>query len=125
MGLITKQLRIEGDKGDCEVDALFDTGATYSFIRKDKAEAIATLLPLLHPKSFELAQEGQTVTVTDRTLIDIRLNGVTLSDEVAVLEDLSEELILGATTMQKWRIKLDLEKEDVIVDERVARLKLV
>ncbi|MDI6792250.1 MAG: retropepsin-like aspartic protease, partial [bacterium] len=125
MGLITKHLKIEGDKGDCEVETLFDTGATYSFIRKDKAEAIATILSLRHPKSFELAREGQTVTVTECTRIDIRLNGVTISDEVVVMEDLSEELILGASTMQKWRIKLDLEKEDVVVDERVARLKLV
>ena len=41
-----------------------------------------------------------------------------------VLETLSEELIIGATTMQKWRIKLDFVEERVLYDRRVQRLRL-
>jgi hypothetical protein len=41
-----------------------------------------------------------------------------------VLDALSEELIIGVTTMQKWRIKLDLVEEKVLYDGRVQRLRL-
>ncbi len=38
---------------------------------------------------------------------------------------LSEEVIIGAATMQKWRLKLDFENDRVIVDPRVAKLILI
>jgi len=101
MSLLFKHLKIEGDIGDDELEALFDTGATYSFIRKDRAQGVATILPLPHPKSFELAERGKVLEARERIIIDIIVNGVTISDEVVVVEDLSEELILGASTMQK------------------------
>ena len=47
------------------------------------------------------------------------------SDEFMVLSDLSEELIIGTTTMQKWRFKLDFEREEVIIDPRVTRLRFM
>jgi hypothetical protein len=33
-------------------------------------------------------------------------------------------MIIGANTLQKWRMKLDLENEDVLIDRRIARLLL-
>jgi hypothetical protein len=41
-----------------------------------------------------------------------------------VVPGLSEEAIIGVTTMQKWRIKLDFEHDTVIVDPKVAKLIL-
>ena len=37
---------------------------------------------------------------------------------------LSDEVILGANTLQKWRIKLDLEHDRGIIDKRMPRLIL-
>ena len=37
---------------------------------------------------------------------------------------LSDKVILGANTLQKWRIKLDLKHDRVIIDKRMARLLL-
>lgn len=125
MSLLVKRLKVEGDRGETELEALFDTGATYSFIHKEVAERVASVLPLPRPKLFELAEKGKTLEARERIIIDIIVNGITISDEVVVIEDLSEELILGASTMQKWRIKLDLENERVIIDPRAVRLKLV
>ncbi|MFH0958365.1 MAG: hypothetical protein V1897_06640 [Pseudomonadota bacterium] len=31
----------------------------------------------------------------------------------------------GATTMQKWKIKLDFESDKIILDRRLATLKLL
>jgi hypothetical protein len=42
-----------------------------------------------------------------------------------VLENLSEKVIIGAATLQKWRLKLDFEKEDVIIDPKVTKLYLI
>ena len=38
--------------------------------------------------------------------LDFEINDVRLSDEFMVVPYLSEEVIIGVTTMQKWRIKL-------------------
>lgn len=40
------------------------------------------------------------------------------------MDKLSEDMIIGARTMQGWRIKLDVEKEEVTFDPSVARLRL-
>jgi hypothetical protein len=86
---------------------------------------VATILPLPRPRAFALAEKGRRLEPKERIIVDIIVDGFTISDEVVVIEDLSEKLILGASTMQKWRIKLDLEMEEVIIDPRAVRLKLV
>jgi hypothetical protein len=35
------------------------------------------------------------------------------------------QFIVGAATMQKWRFKLDFEADEVIIDPRVTRLRLL
>jgi hypothetical protein len=48
-----------------------------------------------------------------------------LPDEFLVVPGLSEEVIIGASAMQKWRLKLDFEYDRVIVDPSVAKLILI
>ena len=47
-----------------------------------------------------------------------------VSDEFLVVPGLSEEVIIGAATMQKWRIKLNFEYDTAEVDPKVAKLIL-
>jgi predicted aspartyl protease len=54
MGVIIKDIEVEGDKGKAVLRTLFDTGASHSLIRKDKAEQLATIVPLAHPYRFRL-----------------------------------------------------------------------
>jgi hypothetical protein len=63
--------------------------------------------------------------ITHRTTLDFYHEEVRLSDEFLAVPGLSEEVIIGAATMQKWRLKLDFENDKVIVDPRVARLILI
>ncbi|MCS7192431.1 MAG: retropepsin-like domain-containing protein, partial [Armatimonadetes bacterium] len=112
MGIIIKRVRLVGSKGEHETEGLFDTGASYSFIRKDVAERLEVLLLLPQPMSFEMAEQGATVTARERVVLDFWIDGYRFSDEFLVLDNLSEEIIIGAATMQKWRMKLDMEKED-------------
>ena len=55
---------------------------------------------------------------------DFYFEDIRLSDEFMVVPNLSEEVIIGANTMQKWCIKLDFEHYTVIVDPKVAKLIL-
>ena len=61
----------------------------------------------------------------DQIAITFYVDDVQLSDEFLVIAGLSEEAIIGAATIQKWRIKLDFEHDKVIVDPKVAKLQLV
>ena len=73
---------------------------------------------------FGTASENQYLKVEDRMALNFEVNDVTLTDEFMVVPRLSEEVIIGVTTMQKWRIKLDFEHDTVIVDPKVAKLIL-
>ncbi len=125
MGIITKQIRLVGSRGEHERNGLFDTGASYSFIPRDIAERLATLEPLPQPMSFEMAQRGATMTVRERVVLDFGIDGYRFSDEFLVLEDLSEDVIIGPKTMQAWRLKLDMEREGIIIDPSVTRLRFI
>ena len=57
--------------------------------------------------------------------LDFYINDVLLSDEFLVVPGLSEEAIIGAATLQKWRIKLDFERDQVIVDPKAGKLQLI
>jgi len=41
-----------------------------------------------------------------------------------ILDTISEDLIIGATTMQKWDITLDFVNEKVIHDRKMHRLRI-
>jgi hypothetical protein len=57
--------------------------------------------------------------------LTIWLNGYRLSDEFLVLEELSRPVLIGAATMQKWRIRLGMANEEVIVDPTATELWLL
>ncbi|NBC30752.1 MAG: hypothetical protein GVY29_12270, partial [Spirochaetes bacterium] len=46
------------------------------------------------------------------------------SDEFIVFDECSEEVIIGGTTMQKWQIKLDFDREEVVYRKTAQRLRV-
>ena len=64
---------------------------------------------------------GTYLKIKERVTPDFYINDVRMSDEFMVIPGLSEEAIIGVTTMQKWRIKLDFEHDTVIVDPKIAK----
>lgn len=113
-------LLFKGSKGEKILYALFDTGSTYSCIREEFAVEIANLERLPETRYFGTASEDQYLKVENGMRLDFELNDINLTDEFMVVPALSEEVIIGATTLQKWRIKLDFEHDTVIVDPKVA-----
>ena len=121
MGLIVKRLRVAGDKGERRLEVLFDTGAGASFIRRDVVERIATTLEL---PSYTLGDGVGRLRVNETAVLYVYIQRVEISDNFIVSPRLADEVIIGASTMQKWRLKLDLENERVIIDKKMARLLL-
>ncbi|MBC7777357.1 MAG: hypothetical protein H7246_18130 [Phycisphaerae bacterium] len=64
--------------------------------------------------------DGHEVLVKHRIALTFYVNGVRLSDEFNVIPTLTEEAIIGITTMQKWRIKPDIGNGSVSVDPKLA-----
>lgn len=114
-----------GSKGEHELVGLFDSGATYSCIDRDLAREVDTLVPLPSSLPLEMVQAGKTVKVKERVALDFHLDSCCFSGEFMVVPDLSSQLIISAATMQKWRFKLDFEADEVIIDPRVTRLRLL
>ncbi|WP_153800093.1 retropepsin-like aspartic protease [Foetidibacter luteolus] len=123
--IIRLPLRFEGSKGEKNLYALFDSGATYSCINDELVEELEQPSSLHTPLRLATASNATYMEITSRATLDFYHDDVRLSDEFLVVPGLSEEVIIGAATMQKWRLKLDFEHDRVIVDPRVAKLILI
>jgi hypothetical protein len=118
-------LLFEGSKNSKTLYALFDSGETYSCINEDRAEELEIFTTLHTPMRLAIASEHVYMEITQRVTLDFYKDDIRLSDEFLVVPSLSEDVIIGATTMQKWRIKLDFEHDTIIIDPKVAKLILI
>ncbi|MBU1487009.1 retropepsin-like domain-containing protein [bacterium] len=125
MSVIEKSVRLVGSKGEKEVSTLFDSGSTYSCILPELAEKLGILEPLPEPMEFGIAEDEKKVTAKERVSLNFHLNSYRFSDEFMLIPSLSEEALIGAATMQKWRMKLDFEHDEVIIDPKVTKLRLL
>lgn len=126
MALLEKEVTIKGLKGSKIVRALFDSGASYSCIRRSVAEQISMLEQLEEPMEFATADEGTYVRADHVVHLSFFFPDTKrrFTDEFMVLETLSEDLIIGAVTMQKWKIRLDFDTEEVLYDKKMHKLRL-
>jgi hypothetical protein len=125
MSIIQKAIVLEGNKKTEEAQAIFDSGATYSCIQPELAERLETVLKLPQPMEFGTAKNGGQVTAFYRVNLNFYLDDLRFSDEFMVIPELSQPVLIGAATQQKWRMKLDLEHDQVILDPRVTQLWLM
>jgi hypothetical protein len=125
MSIIKHPLLYVGSKGEKTLYTLFDSGANLSCIHPDYLKDLETPVPLGRIRRLYTASEGHFIEVKEVVRLDFYINEVLLSDEFLVVPALSEEAVLGAATLQKWRIKLDFEHDQVLVDPKVAKLQLI
>ncbi|MFI5187695.1 MAG: retropepsin-like aspartic protease [Chitinophagales bacterium] len=118
-------LLLEGSKSSKNLYALFDSGATYSCINENREKELENFTILHTPTRLATAREHVYMEITQRVTLDFYKEDIRLSDEFLVVPNLSEEVVIGATTMQKWRIKLDFEHDSIIIDPKVAKLILI
>ncbi|MBC7774348.1 MAG: retroviral-like aspartic protease [Phycisphaerae bacterium] len=125
MSVIKLPLLFEGSKTDKTLYTLFDSGANLSCISDEFANELTQLIPFRKPRRVYTAAVGHYIEIKHLIAVTFYINDIQLSDEFLVIPGLSEDAIIGAATMQKWRIKLDFDHDKVIVDPKVARLQLV
>ena len=125
MGMVSKKIRIRGDRGSVLVEALFDTGASKSLIRRDIALKVARLLRAPTPWTFQLGDGRGKLKTNEMAGLFFQLKGVPIAHTFIVARFLSEEVIIGTDLMQFWKVRPDPVREDVVIDKKLIQLKLV
>lgn len=125
MAVIQKNIRLVGSLGSRDQLALFDSGSTYSCIHPEIARELDIVVKLPEPMLFGTAKDGQILRAEEAVRLNFYLEGYRFSDEFMIIEGLSEPVVIGAATLQKWRMKLDFENDEVIIDPRVTKLRLM
>ena len=125
MSVIKLPLLYVGSKGEKHLYTLFDSGAKLSCISPKSVNGLETPVSLGRVRRIATASEGHYIEVKERVTVEFYINDILLSDEFLLVPGLSEEAIVGAATLQKWRIKLNSEYDTVEVDPKVARLQLI
>jgi len=123
--MVVKKFTLRGDKGAVGVNALFDTGASKSLIRRDIAIRIGTILTGRTPWRFILGDGRRTITTKEMVSGIFNVKGVSVPHTFIVAPHLSEDVVIGTDIMQFWKIRPDPAKEDLVVDKKLIQLKLV
>jgi hypothetical protein len=86
--------------------ALFDTGATYNYVRKDVMEKIAAPAP--HPKPFAIGLGGKKQTLSQGVTLNVKVGKYEMPSQFFYIAETSKfDAIFGAFFMEKWGISLD------------------
>jgi hypothetical protein len=124
MSIIRQPLLYVGSKGEKNLFSLFDSGVNLSCINPDYLAGVEEPVHLGRIRQLSTASEGHYIEISHAVRLDFYLQDILLSDEFLVVPGLNEEVIIGAATMQKWRIKLNFEYDTVEVDPKVVKLIL-
>lgn len=114
-----------GSKGEKHLYTLMDSGANLSCINPAYLEGLADAVPLGVVRLIQTASADHTIVVREVTRLDFYINDILISDEFLVVPGLTEEVVIGASTMQKWRIKLNFEHDTIELDPKVMKMQLI
>ena len=121
MSILKIPLQYEGSKDEAVIYTLLDSSASFSCITPECAEMLANPEKMRRSLEVATATSGNYLRSEYRVALDFYYDKIRMSDESMVIPGLSEDAILGANTLQKWRIKLDFENDTIIVDPKVAK----
>ncbi len=107
MSIIKEPILYLGSKGEKHLLTVFDNRANLSCISPAYVKNIENPVNLAIIRRLATASEGHTITITQAVRLDFYIGDVLLSDEFLVVPGLTEEAIIGAATLHKWRIKLE------------------
>jgi len=94
------------DDKSSKATAVFDTGSFYTIIRRNKLPKGSPFLKSRKRKYLKTAGKGGRLTVVGATVLRIRIRRRIIRTEVLVSPNLSQEMLIGAGTMQAWDISI-------------------
>jgi predicted aspartyl protease len=116
---IYRTLKIRSSKGEITVKVLFDTGASFTVVRKYVADKIGHILPT-DVKEVTLADGKTRLKVLGYIPISTVLEGSPIDDIAYVIDELAEDLIIGVKVMEFYDIKLDPSTNKIIVGKNYS-----
>lgn len=120
---IYRVLRIRSSKGELAVKACFNTGASFTVMRRDVAEKVGHILPT-DVREVTLADGKTKLKVLGYIPISTVLEGSPIDDIAYVIDELAEELIIGVKVMEFYDIKLDPSTNKIIVGKNYSSFEL-
>ena len=124
MGIILKEHTVNGNRGSGTVRALYDAGSGASFIRRDVAERLGDFNPMPSPYEFTMADGRGTITVSETINLDFPFGDARIYYFFFVVDELAKEMIIGADMMQRWKMKLDFDNDDIDIDPIALQLTI-
>jgi hypothetical protein len=128
MSVLQKEILLVGTRARRRCMALFDSGASYSIIRRDLAESLQPLSPLpdLEEWVFETARPGELIAAEFSVDLTFHFDDsdAVFHDVFFVFNECSEEVIIGAKTLQSCRIVLDFENDEIRYRKTAERLRI-
>jgi hypothetical protein len=125
MSILRIPILFVGSKGEKHLNTLFDSGADFSCIHPDCVKDLETPVHLGRVRHIHTASTSHLIEVKEAVRLDFVIEDILLSDEFMIIPGLSEEVIIGTATLQKWRMKLDFENDRVMINPRLGRMQLV
>lgn len=94
------------DESATTVRAVFESGSFYTIIREDKVPSPASVAKRKSPRILKAAARGSHLTATGEVALVFTIGTKQIDDVALVSPVLSQEMIVGAGTMQKWDISI-------------------
>lgn len=124
MTTISKPILYRGNLGEKIIDSSFDTIANLSCINPSNLILLENVRNLGVVRNTITTTSGNYFNITQVTFLDFYVNDVLIRDEFLVVPNLKEDVVIGAATMRKWRMKLNLEHDKLEIDPRAAKIIL-
>lgn len=86
--------------------AVIDTGSHRTLIREDCVPKGASVVRSPRPSEMKTAAKGGKLHIVGGLILTIMIRDRMIQDDAFVSPDLSQEMIIGAGTMQKWDITI-------------------
>jgi len=106
---IVKKIEIEGK----EVTALFDTGALHTYVARHLLKEIPSWT-ILNP--YRVALGGKIIEVKEIYHVNGKIEGLDFDTETVPIDEIGKingqniDVIIGALTMEKWEISINLKE---------------
>ncbi len=103
------------DEKQVQARAVFDSGSFFTILRENMVPEGAVIVKRKSPKEFNTAAAGGRLTVTGEIPIVMTIGDKVIEDLVLLSPNLSQEMLIGAGTMQKWDITIENKKGETKV----------
>ena len=122
MGMIVKEYTVTGTQRSDLVRARYDADSRDSLVRRDVAERLGNVGSL--PSVVNVRTNGvyRALNSCGSVHLDIDVDGVKVMHHFYVVDELPEEIVIGADMIRKWKISLDLDNETATADPRAEDL---